>query len=163
MSLMRKLEDLVDRITTGEQMQYIMAGTLIVIIIISLLTVIMNLVGSGHKYEMVDQHFWCTETKQEFVMTPEEMREQMEKEGLEDGFIPDGPHMRYISKFTGNRTAVPMTRCPNCEKYFVPDYLLQEPYDDEEYYMMDNYGDLICPHCNTDVIQWYREHRKKRK
>ena len=160
MSLMQKLEDLVDRLTTGEQMQYVLAGTLILIIIVSLLTVILNLSGGGKRNEITEMHFYCLETGKEFVVKPEDMyknNEMMDPEMM-------GPMgMRVISPYTNERTAVPMTQCPNCKKYFVPEYYLQEHTGDESYYMMESGGNLVCPHCNTDIIQWYRDHRKKRK
>lgn len=159
MSLMEKLEDFVDRITTGEQMQYVLAGTLILIIIISLSTVIMNLTGSSRTHEIKEMHFYCLETDKEFVVKPEDLyknENMMEPEMM-------GPMGMYMmSPYTNERTAVPMTLCPNCKKYFVPEYYLQEHYDDEAYYMMDQ-GNLICPHCKTDIIQWYRDHRKRRR
>lgn len=160
MSLMQKLENLVDRLTTGEQMQYVLSGTLILIIIVSLLTVILNLSGGSRRNEITEMHFYCLETGKEFVVKPEDMyknNETMDPEMM-------GPMgMRMISPYTNERTAVPMTLCPNCKKYFVPEYYLQEHTDDESYYMMEPGGNLICPHCNTDIIQWYRDHRKKRK
>lgn len=161
MSIMQKLEDFVDRITTGEQMQYVLAGTLILIIIISLLTVVMNLTGSNRRNEITEMHFYCLETGKEFVVKPEDMYKNNDMMEM-DIMGPGG--MRMISPYTNERTAVPMTLCPNCKKYFVPEYYLQEYEDDESYYnMMENQGNLVCPHCNTDIIQWYRDHRKKRR
>ena len=166
MSIMQKLEDLVDRLTTGEQMQYILAGTLILIIIVSLLTVILNLTGGGPGRDIPEMHFYDLETKQEFVLKPEDMYKD---QGGPDGAGPGpmmgmGPMgMRVISPYTGERTAVPMTQCPSCKKYFVPEYYLQENPDEEANYMMDpGMGNLVCPECGTDIIQWYRDHRKKR-
>lgn len=157
---MEKLEDFVDRITTGEQMQYVLAGTLILIIIISLSTVIMNLVDSNPHPKITEMHFYCLETGKEFVVKPEDL---YKNEEYLEGDIGGPMGMYVMSPYTNERTAVPMTLCPNCKKYFVPEYYLQEHYDDEAYYMMENQGDLICPHCKTDIIQWYRNHRKKRR
>lgn len=156
MSLMQKLEDFVDRITTGEQMQYILAGTLILIIVISLLTVVLNLTGSSKNPGMTELHLYCLETGKEFVVDPRETY----KEGMMDPGMM-GPMSRYMSPYTNERTAVPMTRCPACEKWFVPEYYLQEDVT-EEYPMMPPGEKLICPHCKTDIMQWYREHRKRR-
>ena len=158
MSLMQKLEDLVDRLTTGEQMQYVLSGTLILIIIVSLLTVILNLTGGGSRHEITELHFYDLATGKEFVVKPEDLYKN--QEGMEEDMM--GPMgMRVISPYTNERTAVPMTQCPNCKQWFVPEYYLQENFD-EEAYMIGGGGDLICPHCNTDIIQWYRDHRKKR-
>jgi hypothetical protein len=159
MSLMQKLEDFVDRITTGEQMQYVLAGTLIPIIIISLLTVILNLTGSSQRSEITEMHFYCLETGKEFVVKPEDL---YKNEDMMDPGMMGPMGMRMISPYTNERTAVPMTLCPNCKKYFVPEYYLQENYENE-YYMPEFQGNLVCPHCHTDIIQWYRDHRKKRK
>lgn len=166
MSLMRKLEDLVDKLTTGEQMQYILAGSLILIIIVSLLTVIMNLTGGGRKQEISELHFWCYQTGKEFVLKPEELYKN-EPTGPEGGPpMSMGPMgmMFAISPYTNERTGIPMTQCPNCKKWFVPNYLLQYAQNPQEQFLpgAGPMEDLICPHCNTNIIQWYREHRKKR-
>lgn len=60
-----------------------------------------------------------------------------------------------------------MTKCPACEKWFVPEYLktaLENRKNKNKGEMMPlpMDGNLICPHCKTDIIQWYRDHRKKR-
>ncbi|MBN1941724.1 MAG: hypothetical protein JW849_00360 [Phycisphaerae bacterium] len=161
MFLKERFEDLVNRLTTGEQMQYVLSGTLILIILISLFSVIMNLTGGGeHGGPPSERHFYCLETEKEFVLTPEQMRESGD-DMMGGGIGPMGL-MRVISPYTNERTGVPMTRCPNCKKWFLPEYLRYEPEDEDAYYMMDSH-DLICTHCGTDVIQWWREHRKKRK
>ncbi|MBN2243036.1 MAG: hypothetical protein JW793_10130 [Acidobacteria bacterium] len=102
--------------------------------------------------KMTEFHCYCLETKKEFVIKPEDMRNNM-------GGNIDINDFHIYSPFTKKRTAVPMTRCPNCEKYFVPEYLLKM---DKGEKVEPKATDLICPHCKTDVIQWYRDHRKKR-
>ena len=159
MSLKQKLEDLVDKLTTGEQMQYILAGTLILIIIISLLSVFLNLGGSNSPNHPSEMHFYCLETGKEFIFKP---GEQKDSHGMMEPEMMGPGGMRVISPYTNERTAVPMTRCPNCEKWFVPEYYLSEEYQDNPM-MMGPQGELVCPHCGTNIIKWYREKRKKRK
>lgn len=92
---------------------------------------------------------YCLEAKKEFdiTLTPEDV----------SGFNPtEGAHI--MSPYTKKRTGVPMTLCPKCKKWFVPDYYKNQKKGE----MQPQDVKLICPHCKTDLIQWYRDHRKKR-
>lgn len=96
-------------------------------------------------------HFYCLETNKEFVLSVDDLQKEMNAEANPDG--------KVLSPYSKKRTGVPMTLCPNCKKYFVPPYF-REKKDGEPITPIET--NLICPHCNTDVIQWYRNHRKMR-
>jgi hypothetical protein len=156
MSLMNKL---VDKITTGPQAQYILGGALVVIIGLSLASVFLSTMKSNSPTGPSELHAFCLETQQEFVLDPKEMRsEEMMPMDPMDGLV--------YSPFTKERTAVMMTQCPNCKKWFVPDYLKDALEQRGTSPMMmlppDMDSALVCPYCKTDIIQWYRDHRKKR-
>jgi len=54
-------------------------------------------------------------------------------------------------------TGVQMTQCPRCKRFFVSARRLNPdaPFTPE---MMKN----VCPHCNTDIMQWQKEQREKK-
>ncbi len=157
MTIRDTLENLVDKLTTGDRMQYVLAGTLVLIILVSLLSVILGLGEKSGASGMREMHFYCLETEKEFVLKPEDMRS-------DNPMMPDvmmgmeGPYARVMSPYTNERTAVPMTRCPNCEKWFVPEYYFEEPNPNQPLPL----ADIVCPYCGTNIAQWYREHRKRK-
>ncbi|HOF18335.1 MAG TPA: hypothetical protein PK082_05445 [Phycisphaerae bacterium] len=56
------------------------------------------------------------------------------------------------------KSGLPMVKCPACGKWYVPpgarEMMRGEPPPAD--------ARDVCPHCNTDRIQWYREHRRRR-
>ncbi|MBN1941723.1 MAG: hypothetical protein JW849_00355 [Phycisphaerae bacterium] len=163
MSLKDALNRLVDKLTTGPQAQYVLGGALVVIIVLSLISVFVTFRGREHP-EPGEMRGFCLETNQEFVIDPK-------KAGPEMGGYP-GMMMGALiySPFTKEQTAVRMTRCPNCKTWFVPAYLkdaLERKKRGEELDPMmhspDRDTSLVCPNCKTDVIQWWREHRRERR
>ncbi len=68
------------------------------------------------------------------------------------------PGQKIKNPKTGKNTCVMMMKCPACGKYFVPKYATES----DPNAMMAG-GPLICTECKTDINQWYRDHRKKRK
>lgn len=134
-----------------DKMQYLLAGALVLVIVISLVATFASFFGSdsgpGGPKEM---HYWCEDTKQEVVLDPSQFTpEQM---------MGDPVHgMRIVNPDTGKRSLIPMMQCPKCQKWFVPD-----SWKDPRGMMTPN-QQLVCTHCDTDVIQYQREQRKKRK
>jgi hypothetical protein len=154
------LNRLVDKITTGPQAQYILGGALAAIILLSLGSVFIMMKGKTPT-EPVEQHGFCLETEKEFVIDPKNMPpgEMMPLDDMMDVLI--------YSPYTQRRTAVRMTHCPNCQKWFVPECLQDALERSESQSPMpmpleDTQTQRICPYCNTDIIQWYRDHRKRR-
>ena len=74
-----------------------------------------------------EMHFYDVVTGEEIVLDPKEMMKMQNPEGQgpEGGppMMPDMmlgmPGMRMVNPKTGERTLIPMTRCPKCEKWFV--------------------------------------------
>ena len=156
------LNKVVDKITSGPQAQYILGGALVVIIALSLTSVVISTFYKNKPTVPSEWHAFCLKTEKEFVIKPDEMQP-----GGENG--PDGigrPDGLYKSPFTNEYTAVMMTKCPNCEKWFVPEYMKKALARAESGSPMmmppDTEGDTICPYCETNIVQWYREHRKHR-
>jgi len=142
-------------------MEYVFAGALALIIISSLVLTIYHVggdkTGSGGRIIRLE----CQSCGHQFELTPKEM---MEKNSAGPGGMPapgmvpgmamslDCPSCKIES------SAIPMTRCPACEKYYV-----SEASKYPEAYMSGQMPPDICPHCNTDRIQWYHDKAKSRK
>lgn len=153
------LDKLVDRITTGPQAQYILGGALVVIIALSLTSVFLTTFRKSTPTGPDEWHAYCLETQKEFVIDPQDMHSE--------DIMPMDPMDGLIySPFTKERTAVMMTHCPNCKKWFVPEYLKDALERKGTSPMMpppEMDAALVCPHCHTDIIQWYRDHRKRKR
>ena len=159
------IQRIVDKLTRGDKMQYILVGTLILIIIISLLSIFLAGGGKrGSRGRGEPPHFWCIETEKEFILKPEDIGP-----GMGPGMMPGmGPGMgpgfgRVMSPYTNERTGVPMTKCPECKKWFVPQMYLEPESVDGPMRPMGGPGSMVCTHCNTDIHQWYKDRRKERK
>jgi hypothetical protein len=162
MSIAEKVFDFVDsfheKLSGSKNFRNLLAGVLGLIIIFSLLTVYYSV---GKKPQRLtgptELHYFCLDSEKEFVIKPdfskpETMMEQMDPMG----------GMLAMSPYTNQRTAVPMTQCPECKKWFVPEYLkTMDPRKGTPATQM-GMGKQVCPFCQTDILDWYRRHRKKR-
>jgi hypothetical protein len=72
---------------------------------------------------------------------------------------------RVTSPYTNEKTGVPMMRCPVCEKFFVPEAWKKKPQPGQPpMMMMDPMGQkIICPHCKTDIHEFYRQKARERR
>jgi hypothetical protein len=136
-----------------DSMKYVLAGGLVLVIGIALFSTISEYTGGPEGVEPPSEyHFWDIEKQQEYTLTPEEMMKQEQEYGpmaMEMGQMVHSP-------LTGENTGVPMTKCPKCEKYFVPQAWANP---DEGW---DPNARPVCTHCGTDLHEWYREQRRNR-
>ena len=160
MSIIQKISD---KLTSGNKMQYILIGTLVLVIVISLISGIM---GTGGKrrgnYKPRDMHFFCMETEKEFVLTPENIKKMIESKRKVGTPMPDmmgGADMFVESPYTNQKTGVPMKECPNCKKYYVPGYI-KAMYHEET--PTKKQMKTVCPHCGTNFQEWHKKNRKKK-
>ena len=138
----------------NDKMQLLLAATLLLVIAIALISLIHSCTGgSPKKGRITELHFWCTEADKEFTIKSGDMRMEEEMYMMED---PSS--YRVMSPYSGKKTGIQMIRCPNCEKYYVPD-----AWKEGRGGMYDPQQKIVCPHCGTDRNQWYRERRKRRK
>jgi hypothetical protein len=96
-------------------------------------------------------HFWDTEKQQEYTLTAEGMEKH-----LKDGAMAMETGELMYSPLTKKNTGVPMTLCPQCKKYFVP----QAWANPEKGWDPD--ARPVCAHCGTDLHEWYRKQRLNR-
>jgi DNA-directed RNA polymerase subunit RPC12/RpoP len=168
----------------GDKLQYLLIGTLALAIIVALITVVTSFTGGpGKSKASGEAHFYDLETHEEFVFKPGssstgEMKyyfpktdewitlKPKQKPGkggpmmdpmMMGPMMMGGPGMKMLNPKTGERTAVPMTKCPKCGKWFVSDYWKS---DDPQAAMT---GRIKCTYCGTDIAEYYRQKRKSRK
>lgn len=135
-----------------DSMKYVLAGGLVLVIVIALVSTISEYTGGPNTPDAPSEyHFWDVEKQQEYTLKPEEMEEHLEygPMAMESGQLMWSP-------LTNDNTGVPMTRCPKCEKYFVP----QSWANPEEGWNPE--AKPVCTHCGTDLHEWYREQRRNR-
>lgn len=142
------IQRIVDKLTSGEKMQYILVGTLILIIIISLLSIFLAGGKRGSQGRAEPPHFWCIETEKEFILKPEDFGPGM-MPGMGPGFV------RVMSPYTNEKTGVPMMKCPECKKWFVSEMFLNP----QAAVSKPEPGSMVCTHCGTDIQKWYKDRR----
>ena len=142
----------------GKGMEYLLAGTLAVIIVGSLgFTIWKFFGGKTGSNTPTEMHFQCLKCKAEFELKPEEIPQPSEQAMY-------GPESMFIDcpKCGAKQSCLPMVQCPNpdCKKWYLPEatkFYAMNPAAAPTEELKD-----VCPFCNTDRIQWYREHRPRR-
>ena len=146
----------------GRTMEYILAGSLALIIVGSITVAVWTSLGGGSRGNAAagQMMYKCDKCGEEYALDPAELGdpEQMEMYG-DMGMLP-----RDCPKCGAEKSAYLMVKCPECGKYYVPDshrHMAEAMMNPNAPPPPEHTRD-ICPHCNTDRIQWYREHRRKR-
>jgi hypothetical protein len=93
-------------------------------------------------------HFRCESCKAEFVRPTEDLTLR-EKNTLPAYLRIDCPQCE------AKRCCIPMVKCPKCGKYFVP-----ESYRNPAGKRAGTVKD-VCPYCQTDRDEWYRQYYSK--
>ncbi|MDY6914558.1 MAG: hypothetical protein SVT52_08905 [Planctomycetota bacterium] len=142
---------------SGKNMEYLLIAALSVIIVASLgLTIYFSLFSGRPTHRAAEQWFKCQKCGKEFSIKPEDI--PLDTMGIM--MVGPGALRLDCPACGAKKSAYQMVRCPNpdCQKYYVP-----ESSKDPEAMLQGKEFKDICPYCKTDRIQWYREHRKKRK
>ena len=137
MSIIQKT---IDKLTTGNKMQYILVGTLILVIILSLFSLFWARSGKGqNQFGSGELRYWCEECEKKFTLKPKGGRRR-----------PPDMMMSVTCPSCKKRTGQLMMQCPNpeCKEWFVR--------------VITPEG-MFCPNCDTNVFEWQNEPRKKRK
>lgn len=135
----------------GKQMgktEYLLGAALGLVIVGSLA---MAIYTSGNPSAPGDglNHFKCYSCGKEFTVDP--MTDPTLNRESPDYRPPDpyGPPSR-ICPSCKNKDAYPMTYCPKCKKYFLPDKRTWDPMHPPEV-------KIVCPICGTDP--WAKDHK----
>jgi ribosomal protein L32 len=140
----------------GSGTEFLLIGALALIIVGSLFLGVRQGCGpSRTAVEPQEVFYFCQKCKQKFKPDPNSLAEL-------EMYAPMGI-MRLDCPLCGaKKSAVPMVKCPNCGEYYVSPQLAYE----EQMMMGRDLSNVqmpkdICPHCGTDRMQWYREHRRR--
>ena len=146
----------------GTEISLIIA--LVVVIGGSLALTIYTSLGKGRTNLDIKPMYFCEVCEKEFEI---DYSKQSPEERL--GMMEMGPGMMKLPDCPlcgATEAGLPMVKCPNteCEKYYVGESAdFHKRMAAGEMGMDQEQPRDICPHCGTDRIQWYKDHRKKRK
>lgn len=152
-----------------DKVQYLLAGTLVLVIVISLVAAISTFGGKNKKRGDGVMHYLDVNTQEEFTMTPKELMElNKPEEGMPPMMMPGMPGMpggmggmggpQVINTKTGERTVVLMSHCPKCEQWYAPEAAFSE--DPRGMGMIMS---PVCTKCGTNIAEYLREQRDKKK
>ena len=154
----------------GNKVEYILAGALALIIILSLFVTLTGVIwGRGGSRKDVIHHLICEKCGHEFKKTPQELAELSEELGQMYG----GPDAMMLMQMRGPILDCPKcgaekscwlaVRCPNCEKWVLSQVqrVLYEAHRTRRQPPPDLRD--ICPHCRTDTMEWHKERSRKKK
>lgn len=143
----------------GKNMEYILAGVLLLIIIAAVVLSVGGIqCGGGTAGPGGQPMVKCVECDEEWEISQEEasrfnreMERSMEREGGDTsiGWGWDCPTCKKEG------CVFLMIQCPSCKKYY-----LSKRYTDPAAFVKAGRRD-ICPECDTDVYKWYSEHRRR--
>ena len=136
MSIIQKT---IDKLTTGNKMQYILVGTLILVIVLSLLSVFLAGGKKNRQLGSGEQRYKCEECEKEFTMKPKSKGRVRPDVFMRPAMCPD----------CKTETRLLMQQCPNpeCKKWFVREITPEG---------------LFCTHCDTNIFEWQMEQRQKK-
>ena len=154
----------------GNKVEYILAGALALIIVLSLLLTFKGLIwGGGVSRADVVHHFICQACRHEFEKTPKELAEMSE----ELGQMYRGPDAMMLMQMGGpvldcpqcgaKRSCWLAMRCPNCQKWFVSE--AQKAMYEAHRTRRRPPANIRheCPHCKIDIVEWHKQHSRKKK
>jgi len=150
------------RNNSGEiQTQTIMIAVLGLVILSGLGMIVWQLwfKSSDKKFEPVEQRYSCQNKRcADFNKEFEPPEDDRDEEEMQAELAESGGGIVMLCPTCNKRTAVVMTQCPACEKYWVDPGTLEIASDYAKGLPPGrNEGEPICPHCGAN----YREERKK--
>lgn len=146
---------------TGRMKELLLIAALAIVIVGSLVVTVMYGWSSDDDKKQNTNGFMfkCTQCDAEFAYDPETVprQEQMMRSSAVD-----------CKKCKGTLCALPMTKCPQCEKYYLSEAtryqhkMEMEDMKGEKPSGRGAYPPAVCPHCKTDFHKWHRENRSRK-
>lgn len=133
--------------------EYAVAGALVVVIVAALVFVGTQIwsCDGGTDGGGGENRVKCVECKEEWVIQIEDA--MVFNREMEMGGPPVGADCEKCGK-TG--CVFLMKRCPECKKYY-----LSKQITDPDAFVKGGRKE-ICPHCDTDLHQWFKDHPRRR-
>ena len=160
MAFMDMIDNLAEKcgLNRGDRMQYGLVLLVALVIVFSAITLIWTFTGGpsgGDRPEPIQQRYYDLETKQEMTADQFNFADDQARQDWEMTATMD-PYQGYIpNPNTGRATLVLMVKCPACKEWYAP----------EAYIQRNPEMPVVCtnPEGKTDLNEWYREQRRKRK
>lgn len=134
-----------------KQTEYIIAGALLLVIVVAVIFAVGPMQCGGiDTGDLGEPRVKCIKCGEEWTIKPEEAMTFNREMGMGDESIG-----RYCEKCKTENAVFLMNRCLKCKKYY-----LSKRITDPDGFANDGNKE-ICPHCGTDQIQYYREHRRR--
>ena len=136
------------------KMEYLLGGGLILLIGLCVVVSVGQLVG-GRGSGPQNIHWECQKCGHTFEKAFQDLRpeERHIVNPMSDTFYINCPSCG------AEASCIQMTRCPSCGEWFVPE-MRKHPIDYTDPAAIRQYK-LICPHCNTDLAEYYKEHGRE--
>lgn len=149
----------------NRKMQYVIIGSLGLIVVGCLAVVSYHVFGHGGSGADVDNvpsetHFKCAKEDcgNEFTMTFEELRQARQETPV--GADPTKYVLKVRCKKCGELSALPESQCPSCHGWFLAP---QQPATGVQGAPPDPKAvTLKCPLCGIDVNEWYIKDAQKK-
>ena len=141
--------------------QWLIVGALLVIIVGAVVTSIYSCLGpeAGSSTPPTELHFKCGKCGREFEKSHDALSSEAASGEMVDEedprFMIDCPACK------AKQSCAQMVKCPECGKYFVAFQFVPSPTDPNSVVLGKE--DDVCPHCQTNRVEWYRKDYERRK
>ncbi|NLW87078.1 MAG: hypothetical protein GXY38_09420 [Planctomycetes bacterium] len=141
----------------GNKTEYILAA-LLGLVIIGALALTINTYMGGNKPKAQEIIFECASCKHQFEVKPEELY----SEDSAYGPMMDMPVLDCPSCGT-KKSCWQTSKCPACGGRFISQSMMvQMQYESRGQMAPQEMMRDVCPHCGQDIIEWYKQNRKRR-
>jgi len=120
----------------GGRGKEILMGAALALVVVAALVLAMWHIFVGEKPEAATYHMKCLKCGYEFDTSDANLPDYVWKAKEEH---PTASLRMHCPQCKTEWSCVPMTKCPNCQKYFVAD---------------EGAAKIICPYCQTDVADF---------
>jgi len=107
---------------------------------------------SGPTPADVRLHFQCADCGHQFSLE----REALPKEALDRAVLDPNLVRLDCPSCKAKQSCLRMVRCPHCGELYVPDSIRAAATGERDPDARD-----VCPHCQTDRLEWYRRRSRK--
>lgn len=134
----------------GKGMEYLLASALVIVILGAVGMLIRSALGGGENGAPDGVHYVCKQCKNDMVKKFDQVQVNLDpKTNLPLGL--DCP------KCGAKNSCFQAMKCPKCGKYYIMASQMANPMRPGP--MMDLQN--ICPYCNTNFLQYTREHSRQ--
>ena len=155
---------------SGDKMEYVFGGALVLIIIAAVAFAIHSFGGGGKAAPVPSEfHMFCMSCKKQFTISREDLAKMQTQapqvqpgpgNGPSAGMPPGIGPMRAQCPDCKKFSLIPERMCPNCKKYYHTNtditgmnMMIGMP--------ITNSAPVICPWCKVNITDYYKAHPQK--